>query len=86
LGSEATIEPYKPQHTTASKKSKKSKKKFSEFSYYRFVEDKNKIIKVLFKDEHSYMVNSFYPFTDPLDDMQKTSELFAQNLLKVIKV
>ncbi len=42
-------------------------------------------MKVLFKDEDNYMINSYYPFTDPTDDMQKTSELFAKNLLKVVK-
>jgi hypothetical protein len=43
-------------------------------------------MKVLFKDEDEYMVNSYYPFTDPRDDIEKCSELVARHLLKVVKV
>ena len=56
-----------------------------EFVYYRFEEDKNKIMKVLFKDENTYMILGYYPFTDPKDDIEKTTVLSGKNVLKVVK-
>jgi len=42
-------------------------------------------MKILFKDDENYMIHSYYPFTDPKDDMEKTSDLYSKSLLKVIK-
>lgn len=85
LSEEATTTPYKPHHTSNSSKSKKSKNKLDEFIYYRFGEDKSKIMKVLFRDENSYMIAGYYPFTEPKDDIEKTSALSSKNVFKVVK-
>jgi hypothetical protein len=49
-------------HTGKASK-KVNKHKFDRFTYYYLNDDK--VMKVLYKDEVSYLLQGYYPFTDP---------------------
>lgn len=57
-----TITPYQVSHTGKASK-KVNKHKFDRFTYYYLNDDK--VMKVLYKDEVSYLLQGYYPFTDP---------------------
>ena len=61
LPEKSTLQPYKSAHTSG--KSKKCKHKFDKFTYYRVKEDE--IIKLLYKDDDTYLLQGKYPFVDP---------------------
>lgn len=42
-------------------------------------------MKVLYKDENIYMNMGYYPFTDPLDAIENTSTISANNMHRVLK-
>lgn len=42
-------------------------------------------MKILFKDETKYMVQGYYPFTDPMSEIEDAETLSTKNLRKVIK-
>ena len=66
-----TLTPYKSAHSST--KGKKNKHKFNKFTYYRL--NMEEVVKLLYKDDNTYLLQGKYPFTNPEAKLCEKEEL-----------